>query len=194
MVRQLFHSVSRLGKRHVRHWRNSLKSCGKKTKKPCCLSRCAAGTDPYSSSAIWGSLPWIPERKKKTNKQKGGVKWSVETPHWSFSFDPQPLTLYNSSVGAREKKTHARRCERMRRGLRTKCWGLMRSGGGDKERAPSVLQQGVQAKGSEQTNCCQSVGRRRGRQKKAHARTKDLRVSARLCDSVFALNVYMRIH
>lgn len=70
----------------------------------------------------------------------------------------------------------------------------MRSGGGDKERAPSVLQQGVQAKGSEQTNCCQSVGRRRGKQKKAHARTKDLRVSARLCDSVFALIVYMRIH
>lgn len=194
MVRQLFHSVSRLCKRHVRHWRNSLKSCGKKPKKPCCLSRCAAGTDPYSSSAIWGSLPWIPERKKKSKQTEGRCEVISGNSSLIVLFWPPTPHAIQQQRRCAGKKTHARRCERMRLGLRTKCWGLMRSGGGDKERAPSVLQQGVQAKGSEQTNCCQSVGRRRGKQKKAHARTKDLRVSARLCDSVFALNVYMRIH
>lgn len=105
MVRQLFHSVSRLCKRHVRHWRNSLKSCGKKTKKTLLPVPVRGGNWPLqllSNLRIPPLDPW--KEKKKANKQKGGVKWSVETPHWSFSFDPQPLTLYNSSVGARKKK------------------------------------------------------------------------------------------
>lgn len=132
--------------------------------------------------------------KKKSKQTEGRCEVISGNSSLIVLFWPPTPHAIQQQRRCAEKKTHARRCERMRLGLRTKCWGLMRSGGGDKERAPSVLQQGVQAKGSEQTNCCQSVGRRRGKQKKAHARTKDLCVSARLCDSVFALNVYMRIH
>lgn len=162
----------------VPHVRQALKEFFEKLRKPpppCCLSRrAAAGTDPCSSSAVGGSRLWIPERKKsKQTEQRCELIRAV----WSSGNSSLTHSLFHphaTQQGRRctEKTKLNKKPVQVRAhvtGWRTKRWGLMCSGRGQRELL-LFCSKGVKAKAlSKQTAVTQTEEEEKNKKKPMRA-------------------------
>lgn len=107
MVRQLFHSVSRLCKRHVRHWRNSLKSCGKKTKKTLLPVPVRGGNWPLQLLSYLRIPPLDPWKEKKSKQTEGRCEVISGNSSLIVLFWPPTPHAIQQQRRCAEKKTRA---------------------------------------------------------------------------------------